>query len=63
MGKAIYVGTVVAGCSQEEAITSFLKTVNSSEDNQKGLYSVSESSDKVFLTSTENIVKPISPTC
>ena len=62
MGKAVYVGTVVAGSSQEEAITSFLKTVNSSEDNQKGLYSVSESSDKVFLTSTENIVKPISPT-
>jgi hypothetical protein len=61
MGKAVYVGTVVAGSSQEEAITSFIKTVNGSEDNKKGLYSVSASSNRVFLTNTENIVKPVSP--
>jgi hypothetical protein len=61
MGKAVYVGTVVAANNQQEAITSFLKTVNSTEDNKKCLFRISKSSDQVYLTTLSTIVSPMSP--
>jgi DNA-directed RNA polymerase subunit M/transcription elongation factor TFIIS len=61
MGKAVYVGTVVAANNQQEAITSFLKTVNSAEDNKKCLFRISKSSDQVYLTTLSTIVSPMSP--
>lgn len=61
MKKAVYIGAVVAGANQQDAITSFIKTVTASEDNQKALFQVSESSNQVFLTSLEKLVRPASP--
>lgn len=61
MGKATYIGTVVANSSQEEAITSFLKTINRTNKESKAIFSISESSDRVFLTSLSDIAKPFSP--
>lgn len=59
--KATYIGTVVAGTSQQEAIASYLETINGNHDNSKVVFGVSESSEKVFLTSVSNIAKPLSP--
>lgn len=61
MKKATFIGTVVAGTSQQAAIASYLETVNGSHDNSKVVCGVSESSDVVFLTSLSNIARPLSP--
>lgn len=55
MGNAIYVGTVVAGSTQQDAITSYVKTCNKTVDNSKVMFQLSASSGKMFLTSTQRI--------
>lgn len=61
MKKATFIGTVVAGTSQQEAIAAYLETINGGHDNSKVVCGVSESSGQVFLTSLSNIAKPLSP--
>lgn len=62
MRKAKFIGTIVAGNSQKEAVASFLRTLNANFDNSKVVFGTSESSGQVFLTSVENLASPMSPT-
>lgn len=62
MSKATFIGTVVAGNSQQEAITSFLETINKKHSNKKAVFSTNSSKNAVFLTSLSNLAMPYSPT-
>src|SRR5574344_1758517 len=61
MSKATFIGTVVAGNSKQEAITSFLETINKKHSNKKAVFSTNSSKNSVFLTSLSNLAMPYSP--
>lgn len=62
MSKATFIGTVVAGNSQQEAVASFLETINKKHSNKKAVFATNSSKNAVFLTSLSNLAMPYSPT-